>query len=340
MRRRASWVVAVILVLMSPSFVQSQGEFYRGRKMDMVIGYTPGGNYDLYARFISRQMGEYLPGNPTIISRNMPGGGSRTAAAWLYSIAPKDGSVLATFDQALPIAQALRDPTLRFDVKDFVYIGNPARENNTVTAWRMSGVKTVSDAMEKEVTVGSTGASTSTQYAIAMNALVGTKFRLITGYPGGNDINLAMERGEVAVRGSNSWASWKSTRADWVREGKINVIVQIGLKRAPDLADVPLLIDLAKTDEDRAVLRLISAPTALGRPIVTTPGVPADRVKILRDAFDRMMVDPKFLEAAAKEHFDIDFVNGEEMQKVVDEIVGAPENVRLRLKQIVDSGSR
>jgi tripartite-type tricarboxylate transporter receptor subunit TctC len=333
-------MASAALLVCDPAFAQSPAEFYRARKMDMVIGYTPGGNYDLYARFIARHMGEYLPGNPTIIARNMPGGGSRTAAAWLYSLAPKDGSVLATFDQALPIAQALRDPSLRFDVKEFIYVGNPARENNTVTAWHTSGVKTVRDAMEKEVTVGSTGASTSTQYAVAMNALLGTRFRLITGYPGGNDINLAMERGEVAVRGSNSWASWKSTRADWVRDGKINVIVQIGLKRAPDLADVPLLIDLAKNDEDRAVLRLISAPTALGRPIVTTPGVPADRVKTLRDAFDRMMSDPRFLEAAEKERFEIDYVTGEEMQKVVTEIVDAPESVRQRLKQIVEASGK
>ena len=324
----------------APAFSQEAGDFYRGRKMDMVIGYSPGGNYDLYARFIARHLGDFIPGSLIIISRNMPGGGSRTAAAWLYSVAPRDGSVLATFDQALPIAQALRDPSLRFDVKEFNYIGNPARENNTVTAWHASGVKTIRDALEREVTVGSTGASTSTQYAVAMNALIGTKFKLVTGYPGGNDINLAMERGEVAVRGSNSWASWKSTRADWLRDGKINILVQIGLKRAPDLQDVPLLIDLAQNDEDRAVFRLISAPTALGRPIVTSPGAPAERVQLLRQAFDRMIADPKFLEAAEKEKFEIDYVPGQEMQQVVAEIADAPESVRQRLKQIVETSGK
>ena len=331
---------ASLLLAGAPSIAQDAGDFYRGRKMDMVIGYSPGGNYDLYARFIARHLGEFIPGNPIIISRNMPGGGSRTAAAWLYSVAPRDGSVLATFDQALPIAQALRDPSLRFDVKEFNYIGNPARENNTVTAWHASGVKRVQDALEREVTVGSTGASTSTQYAVAMNALIGTKFKLVTGYPGGNDINLAMERGEVAVRGSNSWASWKSTRADWLRDGKINILVQIGLKRAPDLPDVPLLIDLARNDEDRAVFRLISAPTALGRPIVTTPGAPADRVALLRQAFDRMIADQKFMDAAEKEKFEIDYVSGQEMQQVVAEIVDAPDVVRQRLKQIVDASGK
>jgi tripartite-type tricarboxylate transporter receptor subunit TctC len=340
MAARLAFAILLTASTIAPAVAQAPADFYRGRKMDMVIGYTPGGNYDLYARLIARVMGEYIPGNPSIISRNMPGGGSRTAAAWLYSLAPKDGTALATFDQALPIAQALRDPTLRFDVKEFNFVGNPARENNTVTAWHASGVKTIADAMTQEVTVGSTGASTSSQYAMAMNALIGTRFKLVTGYPGGNDINLAMERGEVAVRGSNSWASWKSTRADWVRDNKINILVQIGLKRAPDLPNVPLMIELAKNDEDRAVFRLISAPTALGRPIATAPGVPAERVKTLREAFHKMIHDPKFLEIAERERFEIDYVPGEEMQQIVAEIVDAPENVRTRLKQIVDASGK
>ena len=339
MSRRSILAAAIAILAAAPALAQSP-DFFRGRKMEMVIGYSPGGNYDLYARLIARQLGEYIPGNPSIIARNMPGGGSRTAAAWLYSLAPKDGTALATFDQALPIAQALRDPSLRFDVKEFNYIGNPARENNTVTAWHASGVKTIADAMTQEVTVGSTGASTSSQYATAMNALIGTRFKLVTGYPGGNDINLAMERGEVAVRGSNSWASWKSTRADWVRDGKINILVQIGLKRAPDLPDAPLMIELARNEEDRAVFRLISAPTALGRPIATAPGVAPERVKTLRDAFDRMIGDPKFLQIAEKENFEIDYVTGAEMQQIVAEIVDAPEAVRQRLKQIVEASGK
>ena len=338
---QSRWLaVSLMAFTVSPALAQAPQDFYAGRKMDMVIGYTPGGNYDLYARLIARTLGDYLPGNPSIIPRNMPGGGSRIAAAWLYSIAPKDGTALATFDQALPIAQALRDPTLRFDLRDFNFIGNPARENNTVTAWHTSGVKTIEDAKTQEVTVGSTGASTSSQYAMAMNALIGTRFKLVTGYPGGNDINLAMERGEVAVRGSNSWASWKSTRADWVRDNKINILVQIGMKRAPDLPNVPLMIELAKNDADRAIFRLISAPTVIGRPIVTAPGVPAERVKTLRDAFEKMIHDPKFIATAAKEQFEIDFVPGEEMQQVIAEIVNTPEPALLRLKQIIEASGK
>jgi tripartite-type tricarboxylate transporter receptor subunit TctC len=335
--RTYSLAITLAAAMAAPVSAQAQTPeaFYTGRKMDMVIGYSPGGTYDLYARLVARNLSAYLPGSPNIVPRNMPGGGSRTAVAWVYSVAPKDGSVLATADQSLSIAQALGDPQIRFDVTKLVYIGNPAKENNTTAAWAASGVKTIEDAMKQEVTAGATGGSTSSQYPKAMNALIGTRFKIILGYPGGNDINLAMERGEVAVRGSNSWASWKATRPDWLREKKINMLVQIGLEKSSELPDVPLLTDLAKNEDDRAVLRLLSSPTAVGRPIFTTPGVPEDRVAVLRKAFDTMVADPKFIEAAKKEHFDIDPVSGAELQKIVADIVTAPEPIRKRLNDII-----
>ena len=327
--------LALAFASASPALAQTPEQFYQGRKMDMVIGYSAGGTYDLYARLVARHLGAYMPGSPTIVPRNMPGGGSRTAVAWVFSVAPKDGSVLATADQSLAIAQALGDPQIRFDVTKLVYIGNPARVYNTTAAWHTSGVKTIEDAMKQEVTVGATGGSTSSQYPKAMNALIGTRFKIILGYPGGNDINLAMERGEVAVRGSNSWGAWKATRPDWLRDGKINILVQIGLEKSPDLPNVPLLMDLGKTEEDRAVLKLLSSPTAIGRPIFTNPGVPEDRVKTLRAAFNAMVKDPKFIAEAQRENFEIDPVSGEEVQKIVAEIVSAPEGVRKRLNEII-----
>lgn len=330
-----STALALGFAFAAPAAAQTPEQFYENRKMDMVIGYSPGGTYDLYARLVARNLSNYIPGSPNIVPRNMPGGGSRTAVAWLVNVAPKDGSVLMTADQSLAIAQALGDPQVRVDVRQLNYIGNPARENNTTAAWHTSGIKTIQDAMEQEVTVGATGGSTSSQYPKAMNALVGTKFKIILGYPGGNDINLALERGEVAVRGSNSWGAWKATRPDWLRDKKINILVQIGLAKADDLPDVPLLMDLAKNDEDRAVLRLLSSPTAIGRPVFTNPGVPEERVKFLRAAFDKMVKDPAFLAAAKKENFEIDPVSGEEMQKIVEEIVSAPEPVRKKLGEII-----
>ncbi|MDB5509487.1 MAG: Tripartite-type tricarboxylate transporter, receptor component TctC [Hyphomicrobiales bacterium] len=314
---------------------QSVEEFYRGKKIDMIIGYSAGGTYDLYARLVARHLGNYLPGKPLIIPRNMPGGGSRTATTWVYTAAPRDGTVLATGDQSLSVGQAMGDKQLRVDTRELIYIGNPTADNNTTVTWHTSPIKTIEDAKRIEAPMGATGGSTSSQYPKAMNAILGTKFKIILGYPGGNDISLAMERGEVAGRGSNAWGAWKATRADWIRDKKINILVQIGLTKAPDLPDVPLLMDLATNEEDRAVLKLLSASTTIGRPIFTTPGVPEDRVKALRAAFDAMVKDPAFLEAAKKENLDIDPVSGEELQRIVGEIVDTPKPIADRLQEII-----
>jgi tripartite-type tricarboxylate transporter receptor subunit TctC len=315
---------------------QSVEAFYRGKKLDMIIGYSPGGTYDLYARLVARHLGHYIPGNPLIVPRNMPGAGSRTAATWVYGLAPKDGTVLATADQSLALQQAAGDPRLQFDSTKFTYIGNPNVENNTTVTWHASGIRTLEDAKRREVTMGATGGSTSSQYPKAMNALLGTKFKIILGYPGGNDINLAMERGEVDGRGSNSWASWKATRPHWIAEKKINILVQIGLKKIPELPDVPLLMDLGANEQDRALLRALSASTQIGRPIFTTPDVPAERVAALRKAFDTMVRDPAFLEQARKEHFDIEAASGEELQRLVAGMMEMPKQQSERLKQIME----
>jgi tripartite-type tricarboxylate transporter receptor subunit TctC len=317
---------------------QSVADFYKGKNIDLAIGYSPGGGYDLYARLVAQFMSKHIPGNPLIIPRNMPGAGSRTAVAWIASIAPKDGTALATADQSLSIAQAMGDKALtemKIDTAKLIYIGNPSADNNTTSMWHTSKVKTIEDAMKYEAPMGATGGSTSSQYPRAMNALIGTKFKIILGYPGGNDINLAMERGEVEGRGSNAWASWKSTKADWLKEKKINIIVQIGLTKAPDLPNVPLMVDLAKNPDDKAVLKLLSAPTTIGRPLFTSPDVPEERVKALRAAFDATMKDPEFLAAAEKQNMDINPVPGEELQKIVTDIVATPRAIADRLQSII-----
>jgi tripartite-type tricarboxylate transporter receptor subunit TctC len=318
---------------------KSVEDFYKGKQINLVIGYSPGGGYDLYARTVAHFLSKHIPGNPSIIPRNMPGAGSLTAAKWVYSVAPKDGTVLATADQALATAQAMGDKSITIDTSKLIYIGNPNADNNTTVTWYTSPVKTIEDAKKTEVALGSTGdKSTSTQYPKAMNAVLGTKFKLVLGYPGGNDINLAMERGEVAGRGSNAWASWKATRAQWLKEKKLNFLVQIGLKKAPDLPDVPLLLDLATNDQDRRLLKLLSASTMIGRPLFTTPGVPEERVKALRSAFDATMKDPEFLAAAKKQKMDINPVSGEELQTIVADIIATPKPIGARLLSIVGPG--
>jgi tripartite-type tricarboxylate transporter receptor subunit TctC len=336
--RRVTLSVAILMAVWPNAACaqQSVEEFYRGRKIDLIIGYSSGGTYDLYARLVARHLGTHIPGRPLIVPRNMPGAGSRTAATWVANLAQRDGTVLATADQSLALQQAAGDSRIQFDTTKYIYIGNPNAENNTTATWHTSGVKTIEDAKRREVTMGATGGSTSSQYPKAMNMLLGTRFKIILGYPCGNDINLAMERGEVDGRGSNSWASWKATRPHWLAEHKINILVQVGLKKAPDLPGVPLLMELGANDEDRALLRLLSLSTQIGRPVFTTPDVPAERAAALRAAFDAMVHDPAFLDDAKQGHFELEPVSGDTMQKLVAEIVAMPRGQAERLKKIIE----
>jgi tripartite-type tricarboxylate transporter receptor subunit TctC len=319
----------------SAAYAQSVEDFYKGRKIDIVIGFTVGGGYDAYARLLGRHMGEHIPGKPALVPRNMTGAGSRIAAAFIHGIAPKDGTAMGIADQSIPLEQALGDAGVKFDTRELNWIGNPNADNNVLATWHTSPVKTIEDAKKIEVTMGATGFNTSSQYPTVLNAMAGTKFRLIFGYPGGNEINLAMERGEVAGRGSNAWASYKSTRPDWIKDNRINILVQIGLRKAPDLQNVPLLMDTASNDLDRAALRLLSAPTTIGRPFFAPPNVPADRVKALRAAFDATMKDANFLADAKKLNLDIDPVSGDELQKIVSDIINSPADVKKRLADVL-----
>ena len=332
-------LAAVISLFVAPAFAQGVEDFYRGRTMEMLIGYTTGGGYDTYGRLVARHLGQFIPGKPNIVVRNLPGGGGRVLMGHMMNIAPKDGSIIATADQSLPLAQAMRDPTILFDAKAFNWVGNPAADNNTVVTWHTTGVTNMEDARRKEVIMASTGPNTSSQIPYAMNATLGTRFKVVTGYPGGNEMNMSMENGETGARGSNPWSTWKATKPDWIRDKKINVIAQVGLARAPDLPDVPLIIELASNEADRAALRLLSAPSAVGRPYFTTPGVPAERVKALREAFDKMVKDTAFLDEAKKLGLEINPVSGEELQKIVADIVDTPKQVADRLNEIITPSS-
>lgn len=338
-RARAVSTIAAALVVLTlqggHAAAQTPAEFYKGKTLELNIGFSAGGGYDVYARLVARHLANHIAGKPSIVPRNRPGAGSRAAAEYMYNVAPKDGSALATVDQSIAVQQAMGDPTIKFDAAKFLFIGNPAAENNTIATWFTSPVKTIEDAKRIEAPMGSTGSNTSSQYVLALNALVGTKFKIVSGYPGGNDINMAMERGEVAGRGSNSWGSWKATRPDWLKEKKLNILVQIGLERSPDLPDVPLLMDLVSKPEDKAAMKLLSAPTAVGRPIFTTPGVPMDRVAALRLAFDQMIKDPAFVEEAAKSKLEIDYVPGEKLQRIVEDIIATPKPIAERLLQAI-----
>ena len=222
-------------------------------------------------------------------------------------------------------------------MRQFNWIGNTTDTPNVINSWHTTGIRTIADVMQRELVVGATGTANGTYYyPYALNQLVGTKFKIVTGYPGGNDMNLAMERGELGGRGSNSWASWKSTRPQWLAQKKIFILVQVGLKRHPELPDIPTMQELAKSPVDRQVLEFISADTAISRPLVTNAGAPRERIEALRRAFDATMKDPQFLAEAEKANADISPMTGEEAQRIAADITTAPPEVIARARQLIE----
>ena len=321
----------------SPAAAQSVEEFYRGKTITMAVGTSPGGDYDLRMRMVGRHISRHIPGNPTIVPTNMPGAGQMLVANWLANVAPKDGTAVVALSQNMAVNQATGASGVKYDVRQFNWIGNTTDTPNVINSWHTTGIKTIQDVMQRELVVGATGtASGSYLYPYALNQLAGTKFKIVTGYPGGNDINLAMERGEVGGRGSNSWASWKSTRPQWLAEKKIIVLVQVGIKRNPELPDVPTMQDLGKNDLDKRVLTFISVDTAISRPLVASPGVPPERVEALRRAFDATMKDPAFLAEAEHSKTDINPMTGEEAQKIAESTINTPPEVLARANALIE----
>ena len=310
-------------------------DFYHGKTLNLIIGTSSGNDYDFRGRLLARYLGHHLPGEPTIIPQNMPGVGGVKAANYLATIAPHDGTTLHMIMSNMMSSEAIGAQGVQFDTRKFFWIGNTTSTPNVTVSWYKSDVTSIEQVKTRELIVGAPGGTAGVIYATAMNGLLGTRFKIVTGYPGGNEVNLAMERGEIGGRASNSWASWKSTRPDWVKDKKIIVLVQIGLKRAPDLADVPLLIELAKNDMDRQVLTFLSADTAIARSLVVTPDTPPERVEALRRAFDATMRDPDFIAEAEQAKLDVDPMPGAEAQKIADSIVNTPPDVVARAKALL-----
>jgi tripartite-type tricarboxylate transporter receptor subunit TctC len=328
--------LGIVLGAMAPARADDVADFYRGKRLILVVGYGTGGGYDLYARMLGRFMAEHIPGKPTIVPQNMPGAGSRGAANWLYKVAPQDGTVIATLSQTTPTDQALGQPGVQFDVRKFNWIGNMVVVNNLLYVSAASGVATLEQARSKALAIGATGASSpSVLYPQVSNNLLGTRFRIVSGYPSGGDINIAVERGEVDGRGSDSWASMQTTHQDWLRDHKINILFQIGTKREAGLPDVPLWSELGANDDQRQVLEILSGDVAVGRPILTAPGVPPDRVRALRRAFDDTLADPAFIEAVKQAHMEFNPISGEELQDVASKIAGASPKVIAMVKEAI-----
>jgi tripartite-type tricarboxylate transporter receptor subunit TctC len=333
----ASAVVAPLVALAATQATADPvADFYKGKTIQMVIGVSAGGDYDLRARLLAKHLPKYIPGHPTIVAQNMLGGGGLNAANWAFNVAPQDGTVLLAISSTLPVSQAVGLPGTKFDVRKFHYIGNTTDSPNVINSWYTTGITKVEQVFEKELVLGSTGRSSgSYYYPAALNAWAGTKFKIVLGYPGGANVNIAMERGEVGGRGSNLWASWKSTRPQWLAENKIHILVQVGLKRNPELKDVPLMQELVKDDLSRQAMIFMSADGAIARSIVTTPGTPPERVAALRRAFDAVMKDPALLAEAKQAKQEIEPETGEEVQKIANSIVETNPAAVAKAKEII-----
>jgi tripartite-type tricarboxylate transporter receptor subunit TctC len=331
---------AVWLTLGATSSVVARADtvadFYKGKTITIIIGTSPGNDYDFRGRLLARYLGQHIPGHPSVIPENMPGAGGIQAANYMATIAPRDGTYLHMIMSNMMSAQAMQAGPIHFDTRQFSFIGNTSSAPNVMVTWHTTNVKSIDDAKKRTVLMGAPTGTAGVLYAKLLNALIGTRFKIISGYPGGNEVNLAMERGEIDGRASNSWASWKANQPGWLASKKINILMQVGLKRATDLPNTPLMLELAKSDDDRKVMEFLSADTAIARSLVATPGTPPERVAALRRAFDAVMNDPHFVADAETAKMDISPVSGVEAQKIADSIVDTPRNVVERAKAILD----
>ena len=326
------------LLLLVPFSAAAQEDFYRGKTVALIVGFGAGGGYDLYARFLARHFGNNIPGKPNVIVQNMEGAGSVRAANYVYVNAPKDGTVIAAVNQNMPMYQMLGGKAAQFDAAQFQWLGSMASSNGTLYTWYKSPTKTLEDAKKRETTLGGTGTNSDSHiFTMMINNLLGTKFRPIHGYAGGSkEIHIAIEREEVEGRGGNSWASLVSSNQDWIDQKKINILVQIGFKSEPELTHVPVLIDLVKTEEEKQIVTVATMPTTLGYAHWLSPGVPAERVKILRAAYEATMKDPAFLAEAKKSNILIKPQPAAEIEALVKKAAATPKSILEKTAKVLD----
>ncbi|MDB5641345.1 MAG: tripartite tricarboxylate transporter family receptor [Hyphomicrobiales bacterium] len=333
--------LGAVLAAGSAMAADAVGDFYQGKTIRMIIRSGVGGGYDQYSRLLGRYIGRHIPGNPTILPVNMPGGGGIVAANHVAQIAPRDGTILSMVGQGLVVDQALGlNSSFKADLRTFNWIGNLSKSNQITVAWHTSKTKSYADVLTRETLIGATGAgSISTQLPAFYNNILGTKFKIVHGYPDGRDVDIAMERGEVEGRGTNPWASYRAMSPRFVSEKLITPLLQAGLKRDPDLPNVPLIVDVTP-EESRPLAIFMAKAVSVGRPIATTPGAPPDRVAAMRRAFDKTLLDPDFIREAEAQRAEIDPMDGEELERTVADLIGAPADLRARVKIALEPKAR
>jgi tripartite-type tricarboxylate transporter receptor subunit TctC len=320
---RAALLALVASVIATPSVgaETSVASFYRNKNIDVYIGFSVGGVYDINARLLARFIGRYIPGHPTLVARQMTGAASLTLANWLYQAAPKDGSAIGTFARGIAFNPLIGQPAGAIEATKFNWLGSTNDEVSICAARRESGVTKFEQVFERELVVGSTGGSgDDDQLPRLVNGVLGTRFRVVRGFPGGNEIKLAMLRGEVSGRCGWSWSSVKATEAEWLRDGSISILVQLSLRRHPNLPDTPLITDYAKTDEGRQIFKVALARQVMAWPFAAPPGTPVERVAALRHAFDETLRDRDYLAEAERLNLEITPVPGERIQSLIADV--------------------
>jgi tripartite-type tricarboxylate transporter receptor subunit TctC len=331
--RCAVWLCAAGLLSASPAAADAVSDFYRGKSISLYVSFPPGGGYDIYARVLAPHFGRHIPGNPTIVIKNMEGGSGVRAASFITTVTPQDGTSLGLFLDTLTLGKVLGGPG-EFDPVKLVWIGRIVSTATVSVVWHTSPVQSVEAAKRNELVIAASVPSNSSSFIpTALNDLIGTKFKIIRGYHGSPPMALAMERGEVHAVGGMSWEAIQTTKPDWLAERKIKVLYAQGARRIKDLPDDPGLLDFAVDDRSRKILALLGGGPDIGRSIVAEPGIPAERAAALRKAFRATMDDPEFNADMRKRHLDVEPLNGEDLQKIVEAAVATP-------KTLVDEAKR
>jgi tripartite-type tricarboxylate transporter receptor subunit TctC len=340
MRMGLSGVAICALALGSAAPAAAQdpvADFYKGKQVTVMIGFSPGGSSSLYAQALARHMGRSLPGNPSFIVQHVPGAGGIVVANNIYNTVARDGLAFAITSRTAAIEPLLGNANAKYDGRRFGWIGTANVEYTTCTAWHTAKVKTLADAMTTELIVGGSGAdATEVVFPKAANKLVGTKFKIVLGYPGSTELLLAMERGETEGFCGIGWTFLKLRKGDWLKDKKVNILYQMSIEKHPELPHVPAIIDYAKTPEDRKVFEFLFAPQEMGRPFFAPPGVPAERLAALRTAFERTLKDRQFLEDADKMGVEVQHVGGEAIHALLDRVYASPKDVIDRAKAVAE----
>lgn len=332
----AALSVTLASLMASVPAMATEEDFFKGKNVTIYIGFSPGGTYDLFGRMVGRFIGKHIPGNPTVVASNMPGAGSFTASNWLYRIAPKDGTAMGTVSQTVAIDEALKAKGVQFKAAEFTWIGRVTSNIEVqVVSTRTEGY-TIAGARKVVVPTASTGpGSPSDTYPKLMNEVIGTKFKVIRGFPGSTDGLLALERGETDAA-LTSWNTMKSTRMHWLTDKKAGLMVQYVTQRSPELKDVPTLVELATNEDDRKLLAFAVSSAEIGRSILAPPGLTAERTATLRKAFDATMKDPELLAEIKKSNLDFEPLDGASLAKIVAAAANADEKVVARMQKITE----